>query len=184
MSGIDEPASERALRLVQVFYADTKQFASFESIGSHDMPVGPRALLAHSNHMTLAMERFHGGPVGLIVVDRQHCEDGRYAREILLTAPDGRTVQYGIVRIDLSSLPEATAWAIQVESEPLGRILTKAGLLCDVHDVELLRVEFGPSFAAFFGNQHAPDTFGRVATIGLEGRPIIELLEIVAPGTA
>jgi chorismate-pyruvate lyase len=134
--------------------------------------------------MTLAMERFHGGPVQLIVAARRDCDDGRYAREILLTGPDGRIVQYGIVRIALDRLPIATATAIRLESEPLGRILTSAGLLCDVHDVHVLRVVSGPDFASIMGSPDGAETFGRVATIRLDSQPIIELLEIVAPATA
>jgi hypothetical protein len=134
--------------------------------------------------MTLAMERFHGGPVGLVVVARRDCDVGHYAREILLTDPVGRVVQVGVVRIDLAQLPVATAAAIRSESAPLGRILLSAGLHCDVHDVELLRIDAGVEFAAVVGTNKETRAYGRVASIGLNGVTIIELLEIVAPGTA
>jgi chorismate-pyruvate lyase len=134
--------------------------------------------------MTLAMERFHGGHVSLVVVARRQCDDGRYAREILLKRPDGRVVQAGIVRIDLARFSEANAAAIRSESTPLGRILLAAGLHCDVHDVELLRLDPGPEFSAVVGSSSTAPAFGRVASIGLDGRAIIDLLEIVAPGTA
>lgn len=177
-------AAARALDLAKLFHRDTERLASFTSARIGDLPEGPRTLLAHSSHMTLAMERFHHGPVSLTVVDRRDCPDGRYAREILLHGPDGRIVQYGIVRIDLHCVPYDAAAAIRAESTPLGRILTSAGLLCDVHDVELLRVEPGADLVATLGSEAAISTFGRVATIEVEGRPLIELLEIVAPGTA
>ncbi len=184
MSGTADQGLERALGLVRVFHADTERFAGFASASAEELPPGQHTLLAHSSHMTLAMERFHGGPVGLTVVSRRDTQDGRYAREILLTSQDGRIIQYGIVRIDLGSLAITTQAAIRLESEPLGRILTTAGLLCEVHDVELLRVAVGPECAALVGSLEGAETFGRVATIGLDGRAIIELLEIVAPGTA
>lgn len=184
MSGLIDHASEQARELVRVFHAEPDRFARFSAAAADDLPPGPRTLLAHASHMTLAMERFHGGPVRLVVAASRDCDDDRYAREILLTASDCRIVQYGIVRLGLKRLPAATAAAIRLESEPLGRILLSAGLLCNVRDVELLRVAAGPEFAAVMHAAEGAETFGRVATIRLDGHAVIELLEIVAPGTA
>jgi hypothetical protein len=184
MSDRTDGAVERANSLVRVFHTPPDRFAKFSGVAPDDMPPGPRTLLDHSNHMTLAMERFHGVPVSLVVVARRQCDDGRYAREILLERPDGRVVQVGIVRIDLAGFSEATATAIRSESIPLGRILLDAGLHCDVHDVTLLRLNPGLEFAALVGLSSTAPAFGRVASIGLNGISIIELLEIVAPGTA
>jgi chorismate-pyruvate lyase len=107
--------------------------------------------------------------------------DGRnlYAREILLARPDGAVVQYGIVRIDLDAVDAETAARIRRAAEPLGSILVEAGLLCEVHDVRLLRIVPGLHLARLIGNERA-ETFGRVAEIVVAGRPAIELLEIVA----
>jgi hypothetical protein len=169
---------------VRIFHDPPDRFARVSSVAADTVTPGPRTLLDHASHMTLAMERFHGGPVGLVVVARRDCDDGRYAREILLTDPTGHVVQVGIVRIDLAQLPNATATAIRSESTPLGRILLAAGLHCDVHNVQLLQVDAGPEFAAVVGIPAKTKTFGRVASIGLDGVTIIELLEIVVPGTA
>lgn len=184
MTGHGEGAVARAESLVHVFHDPTERFARFASVAADAMPPGARTLLDHSSHMTLAMERFHGGPVGLVVVARRDCEDGHYAREILLTDPAGRVVQVGIVRIDLAQFPEATAADIRSESTPLGRILLAAGLHCDVHDVQLLQIDTGPAFDAVAGGPAETKAFGRVASIAMDGVTIIELLEIVAPGTA
>jgi hypothetical protein len=185
VSGQPDGAVERAHALVQLFHAPPERFGRFSNVAPDAMPPGPRTLLDHSSHMTLAMERFHGGPVRLVVLARRECDDGRYAREILLTDPAGRVVQAGIVRIDLTRFSEANAAAIRSESTPLGRILLAAGLHCDVHDVKLLQLDPGPEFAAVVGSASTTTSaFGRVASIGLDGVTIIELLEIVAPGTA
>ncbi len=184
MSGRGAGAVARAESLVRLFHAPHERFARFASVAADALPSGPRTLLDHSSHMTLAMERFHGGPVGLRVVARRECDDGHYAREILLTDPAGRVVQVGVVRIDLARFPAATAAAIRSESTPLGRILLEAGLHCDVHDVQLLQIDPGPDFTAVVGTPSKAKAFGRVASIGLDGVAIIELLEIVAPGTA
>jgi len=174
----------RARDLAGLFHADPDVFARFAPAVPDELPAGPRQLLAHASHMTVAMERFHGGPVSLAVAARTTCADGRYAREILLARPDGRVVQYCVVRIDLRELPAADAAAIRAESAPLGRILIDAGLLCEVQQVSLLRVRAGPELAALCGPASTAETFGRVATIGVAGQATVELLEIVAPGSA
>jgi hypothetical protein len=187
MTAAPPDAVGRARALARLFHPDLEAFARFAAATPADLPAGPRQLLDHSSHMTVAMERFHAGPVSLAVAARKACEDGRYAREIMLATPDGRVVQHGVVRIDLSALPAVTAEAIRAESAPLGRILIDAGLLCEVQDVALLEVQAGRELAALCGQTNVttmPRTFGRVATIGVAGRATVELLEIVAPGTA
>jgi chorismate-pyruvate lyase len=179
-AGIDTPV-RRAGELAALFCRQPDEFGSFVEVRPADVPQPARDLLDHQSHMTVAMERHHGGPVGLRVVAERVIEDGRnarYAREILLVGPDGGVVQHGIVRIDLAALPAETAAAIRAARVPLGRILIEAGLLCDVQNVRLVRVEPGPHLAALLGG--GATTFGRVAEIGLGGRPAIELLEIVA----
>ena len=182
--GVARSAEARARDLVAIFHADPAAFGGIAPVAAERVPDGPRRLLDHGSHMTVAMERLHGGPVALRVVDRRADAAGRYAREILLAGPDGRIVQHGIVRIDLERLGPETAALVRAERTPLGRILLAAGLLCDVHDVALVEIAPGPHLRGLFGTPAAATTFGRVAEIGVAGSPAVELLEIVAPGTA
>ncbi len=190
MNGPGDGGVGRAEALVRLFHPEPATFAGFAPAAAVELPAGCRELLAHSSHMTVAMERFHGGPVRLEVVARREDAEGRYAREILLATPAGRIVQQGIVRLDLARLDPATAAAIREESVPLGRILIAAGLFCDVHDVELLRIRPAAELLAACGggaggkSGKSLESFGRVATIGVAGQTAVELLEIVAPGTA
>ena len=182
MSGsTDALAGTRARELVGLFHHDLDRFGTLAPVPAEEMPRDARRLLDHTSHMTVAMDRFHDHPVSLRVVNRRDCPDGRYAREILLHLPDGCVVQHGIVRIDLAAVTPETAAAIRDEGTPLGRILLAAGLHCDVHDVQLLQISTGPHLASLFQVDVATPTFGRVALIGLAGRPAIELLEIIAP---
>jgi hypothetical protein len=183
MSGANgEAAVARGRELVALFHPDSGSFGHLALISPERMPEGDRRLLDHRSHMTVAMERLHGGPVRLRVIDRHEDAIGRYAREILLVGPDSRVVQHGIVRIDLRRLSAELAAAIRSESVPLGRILIGAGLLLDVHDVALLAIAPGPHLRRLFDTT-AATTHGRVATIDLDGVPAVELLEIVAPGS-
>ena len=187
----DRPdAVARATALVGVF-SSPPEFGEIRNVGTEQVPQPSRTLLDHRSHMTVAMERFYGCDVCLRVVATK--ADGGddspssswYAREILLETPAGVVVQYGIVRINLASLDEATAVEIRRAQRPLGRILIAAGMLRDVHGVELLEVLPGPHLRKLFlsdaGAAAAP-IYGRVANIQLNGLPAVELLEIVAPG--
>lgn len=139
------------------------------------VPEPARTLLDHARHMTDAQERFHGGLVELRVLGV--VSDGpSYAREILLARPDGRIVQYGIVRIDLTTIDAATAARIRRADTPLGRILAEAGMLCAVGDVQLVEFIPGPRLAVHLGPQ---PRFGRVADIRVADVPAVELLEVV-----
>jgi hypothetical protein len=179
------PAVSRAIDLLCLFHPAKEGFAGVRAVEAPVVPQPYRTLLDHTSHMTEAMERHHGGPVSLRVVQvAEGSVDGRgYAREILLARGDGLVVQYGIVRIDLSIIDGATAAAIRAAEVPLGRLLIEAGLLRDVHDVGLLEVTPGQGLCRLFGHDGCPTTFGRVAEISLSGRPAIELLEVAAPRT-
>jgi chorismate-pyruvate lyase len=172
----------RALALVREFHADPDAFGRFGELPPAAVPEPPRRLLDHRSHMTVAMQRFHGGPVELaIVAERPAASDrDRYAREILLRH-DGTVVQHGIVRLDLAAMPPQAAAAIRLGRTPLGRILVDTGLLCDVQHVRLLEVRTGPHLARLFGVPGEAVTYGRVAEIRVAGAPAVELLEIVAP---
>ena len=175
------PAVERAANLISLFHDESEAFAELRGVASADVPEPYAGLLAHNSHMTVAMERFHGGPVSLTVVSERTQEptgttSGSYAREILLSRGDGTVVQFGIVRIDLSPLPAASRDAILQKGEPLGRILIASGVHRQVQAVELLEITPGPAFARLMNANGV--TYGRVAEIRLDGRPAVELLEV------
>ena len=188
---------DRARGLAGIFCSPVERFGLFRSVPAERVPDPFRGLLDHHSHMTVAMERFHGGRVGLriaSVVDGHPAgtdagTHATYAREILLLGPGEQVVQHGIVRINLTDVGPGVAAAIRAGRIPLGRILIDAGLLRDVQRVGLLEVLPGPHLAGLFGLDGAAGpasvgghvTFGRVAEIVLDGRPAVELLEIVAP---
>jgi len=173
----------RAASLASLFCPVAKEFGQFSTIDPGDVPPLPRRLLDHRGHMTVTMEQQYDCLLDLrVVAERDESPvgtTGRYAREILLATPAGRVVQYGIVRIDLRAVEPVVAAAIRSRRAPLGRILVQAGLLCDVQNVALVRVSPGPHLRKLLADA-GHDTYGRVAEIVVAGRPMIELLEIVA----
>lgn len=179
MTAAGRNAAARAADLVGLFVAPAADFGTLTEVPAERVPEPYRSLLDHASHMTVAMERHHGGPVTLRVVAESAGPGAAYAREILLAGPGGGVVQHGIVRIDLAAVDSGTAARIRAATAPLGRILVEAGALCEVGDVGLVEVVPGPHLRRLLGPR---STFGRVATIGVGGRPAIELLEIVAAG--
>lgn len=161
----------------------------FEEVRGDDLPPDAAELLDHDHHMTVTLERFHRHPVR-VVVDRQHFDDGLYCREITLTVPgdaDGggssaaadRTVLYGLVCLDSSTLESELFDAIRRGETPLGRILIDADVLRTVERKRLWRITAGPTLARLGGVAPGAAVYGRTALIRFDGRPAIELLEVV-----
>jgi len=184
----------RATTLVHLFCSPA-DFGVVRGVSPEQVPEPVRSLLDHRSHMTVAMERFYGGDVRLRVVASAKNQsaalpgDDWYAREILLETESGTIVQHGIVRIDLTNLDPATAAAVRAARRPLGRILIEAGMLREVHGVKLLHIVPGPHLRELLcskasGLAAVDSLYGRVATIELDGRPAVELLEIVVPTRA
>lgn len=183
----------RAEGLVALFHRPTTSFARFVPVWRAALPPPFAELLAHASHMTVAMERFYGGPVSVDVLEVHDADvvtaTGRawYEREILLHTADGQVVQHGIVRIDLGRVSPRVSAEVRAGEVPLGRVLIAAGMLLEVQRVGLLHVDIGPQLSALFGPPGpgigpARETFGRVAEIAIDGVSAVELLEIVAPG--
>ena len=145
------------------------------------VPPPYRGLLVHDYHMTVTVEAYHGDLVDVRVLARRQDGDS-YAREILLTRRgDGRVVQFGIVRIHLQYCSPAVRAEILAGRTPLGRILIKHEVLRRIEPTAYLRVVPGPNMMTWFGLAEPRPTYGRLAYIHCDGRPAVELLEIVTP---
>jgi chorismate-pyruvate lyase len=159
-------------RLFSPDWADVPQYRFVESSA---VPEPYFTLLCHDHHMTVTLEKYHGGPVELHKLAIKH-EGDIYARKLLLTRQGTHdVVMFGIVRIDLSWCSAQVREEIVAAKTPLGRILIQ-------HDV-LRRVAFHRC-AYFPGGGElerriALPTYGRLATIYCNDRPSIELLEII-----
>lgn len=152
------------------------ELGEFQSVMPDQLPAAYRTLLAHTGHMTVTLEAFHNTLVDVRVLS-ETADDSSYAREIALTRQsDGAVVQYGLMRIWLADLPEPVRQEIQGRQTPLGRVLIRHGLLRDVELLSLWRVTPGQATAGQLGAEPA---FGRSAQILVDGRPTVQLLEIV-----
>lgn len=167
--------------LIGIFFPTAADLGTFERVSPAEMPRVYRQLLAHTEHMTVKVEEFHQDRVDVEVLDRRRTGN-EYARLILLRRQrDRRVVQFGIPRLKLELLEAEVRREIEAEKTPLGRVLIEHNVLREVELVELWRVQPGPALVRMFELPAAVETFGRTALIRCDGKPAIELLEIVAP---
>lgn len=145
------------------------------------VPEPYRTLLAHHEHMTVTMERYYGTAVTVEVLDRER-SGAIYARKILLhRADNGRVVQFGIVRFDLSYVTEDVRREIESEATPLGRVLIQHNVLRHVDLGAVLAIMPGPELRNWLGVRDDEPVYGRLATIFCNSKPAVDLLEIAAP---
>lgn len=143
-------------------------------------PAYARELLAHHSHMTVTLERHHGGPVSVEVAKSTRDGD-RYARKIILRRPDGRVVLYGIMRFDFRHCSAEVRDRILEEKTPLGRILIEHDVLRKITTHAVLRLEPTEEILRVFGLAAPEPVYGRLATIFCNHEPAVDLLEIVPP---
>lgn len=152
-----------------------------QSIPSYEIPEPYRALLAHYHHMTVTVERHYGDRVNVRVLESRS-NANEYSRKILLEL-DGnhKVVQFGIVTIDLSLLAPPVRDQIVAADTPLGRVLIQNNVLREVHPTGYLRIEPNAGLKHWFQMKDVEPLYGRLGIIMADGKPAIEVLEILAP---
>jgi hypothetical protein len=166
------------------FYPSLSELGEFELIDAGDMPEDYQTLLAHDDHMTVTVEAFHGSMVDVRVL-AEHREGEVYTRaSLLVRQTDGVVVQLGIMRINMLGLSDVVRREIEQKRTPLGRVLIRHNVMRHVKLFKLWRIWPGPELARHLGIQASGGgerqcIYGRSAGIVVEGRPAVELLEIV-----
>ncbi|OAI54400.1 hypothetical protein AYO44_15130 [Planctomycetaceae bacterium SCGC AG-212-F19] len=171
------------LDLHQLFalFAPTDDVPAYEVVPGDAVPEPYHALLVHDHHMTVTVEAFHGGRVGVRILDRAQTP-AWYARKILLYLErNHQVVQFGIMRVYFEHLGEKVRREIQAGQTPLGRVLIENDVLRRVQPTTFLRIDPAPGMVKYFELLHAEPTYGRLAYIHCNNKPAVEVLEIVAP---
>jgi len=167
------------IELTDLFFSSLAEVGKFHSVEAADLPEAYRALLAHHDHMTVTVEAWHNSLVDVRVLG-EHRDGNLYARKIVLALQrDHHLVQFGIMRVDLSGLPEVVRLEIESQALPLGRILIRHHLMREVELLGLWQVTPGPELRSQLHLEDAADVYGRTARISVAGKPAVELLEIV-----
>jgi hypothetical protein len=137
-------------------------------------------LLVHHEHMTLVLQRHHGSPVAVEVME-EHRDGEIYTRKIALSpTPSGPVVEWGICRLNFRHIADDVRDEILARKTPLGAILIRHKVHRRVKPRYFLRLPPHSEILKMFG---APDNdepaYGRIGTIYCDDEPAIELLEIV-----
>jgi len=168
-----------AERLAMLFYNELVELGRFEPIAVDRLPAEYRSLLAHHDHMTVALEAYHNSLVVVRALDEWR-DESSYARCSLLSRQtDGAIVQFGIMRIWLGELPEAAQQEIISNKLPLGRVLIRHNVLREVELITFWRIEPGPVLRKHVPLSGEKLLYGRSAQILVDQRPTVQLLEIV-----
>jgi chorismate-pyruvate lyase len=168
-----------ASRLATLFFSDLDELGRFIPCTLGDLPRDAQQLLAHTNHMTVALESFHRSTVDVHALAEWR-DDASYARCSLLSRQsDGALVQFGIMRIWLADLPADAREEITSKRSPLGRVLIDHNILREVDLITLWRIEAGPALQKHLQVKKGTILYGRTAQILVEERPTVQLLEIV-----
>jgi chorismate-pyruvate lyase len=168
-----------ASRLATLFFSDLDELGRFVPTSLENLPPACRTLLAHTDHMTVALEAFHRTPVTVHALAEWR-DEASYARCSLLSRQsDGALVQFGIMRIWLADLPAAAQEEITSKRSPLGRVLIEHNVLREVELITLWRIQPGPVLQKHLPIKENMPLYGRTAQILVEERPTVQLLEIV-----
>jgi hypothetical protein len=164
-----------------VLFPPADYLRALEEVPAAKVPQPYRGLLVHEHHMTVTVEAHHAGLVDVRVLEERR-ENDAYARKILLALQGtGKIVQFGLMRIHLNYCTPAVQAEILSRRTPLGRILIEHNVLRRIEPTAYLRVVPGPAMMEWFGLAEPLPTYGRLAMIHCDGKPAVELLEIVAP---
>ncbi|MDB5331409.1 MAG: hypothetical protein JWP03_2560 [Phycisphaerales bacterium] len=135
-------------------------------------------LLVHHEHMTIVLEKHHGRPVDVHVLDEQLTGDS-YIRKISLT-PIGsdKVVEWGIVRLNFRYMSAQVREEILAKKLPLGAILIKHNVHRRIKPRYFLRFPENGQVLKLFTPNCDQAAWGRLGTIFCDDEPAIELLEI------
>lgn len=152
-----------------------------QEVQAEKIPLRPRQLLVHNQHMTATLQAHYQQPVELHVL--KHREQGDvYGRKILLTINGGRlVVEFGLVRLNLAFLPVSARQEVVSRSRPLGEILARHNILTRVEPRWYVCFLGDCQVVQWFASAAVTQAYGRIGVIYCDGQPAVELLEVV-PG--
>lgn len=173
-----DPSKE--LRLMLAFFGEAT-LPLCQEIPADEVPDPFRSLLVHDEHMTVTLERYHGGPV-MVRPYLVHRQGDLYGRKLdLVTQKDGQVVMTGIMLFNFSFSTPRVRDLILEQKVPLGRILIENDILRRISSETFLRIDAADPLVGRFHLERPQPAYGRLATIFCDEKPAVDLLEIVNP---
>jgi hypothetical protein len=139
------------------------------------------SLLVHEGHMTAVLQDHYRDQISLRVLE-EHRSNDVYGRKIVLALNRTRqVVEFAVMRSSLRDCSPRLKEAILEGKKSLGLILMEHVARRHVVPEHFLRLRPAAQLKGHFGRTGRCITYGRLATIYLDGQPTMRLLEVVAP---
>jgi chorismate-pyruvate lyase len=149
-------------------------------VSAEEIPEPFHTLLVHDADMTSTLKRFHGDS---LVLKRLHVEeiDGELDREVVLcTESKGRPVEYGVIRIALTSFDPAARESILAGVIPLGQILDDFAVSYVSRPSEYFRIQNLPYLEKELEDPGVSERYGRINSLtSPSGELLAEVIEIL-----
>ena len=162
-------------------FPPAKLLTRSDLVAPEEVPEPYHRLLCHEHHMTVTVERYHGEPVDVEVVEEIRGQEAYARKSVLRLSQSGRVVQFNLMRVHFRYCSSAVRQEILAGGTPLGRVLINHKVMRHVMPTAFLRVMPTAEVASWFGLSEPRHTFGRLALIVCDERPAVEVMEIVAP---
>ncbi len=164
------------------FYAQAgRPLPRIEPVEGKDVPEPYQTLLVHQNDMTPTLEQFHGSKIHLEVIRSQQRGDF-YFREVILLTEEGKPVEFGAIKINLSLFPSAACAQILGELIPLGTLLAEYKVTHTSRPKAFLRIESDDFINTAFKLTGQRWLYGRRNTLwNPQQLPLAEIVEILPP---
>jgi chorismate-pyruvate lyase len=131
--------------------------------------------------MTPTLEQFHGSKIHLEVIRSQQRGDF-YFREVILLTEEGKPVEFGAIKINLSLFPSAARAQILGERIPLGTLLAEYKVTHTSRPKAFLRIESDDFINTAFHLTGQRWLYGRRNTLwNPQQLPLAEIVEILPP---
>ena len=158
------------------------------SLPAAALPQPYRSLLVHNSDMTSTLKHYHQDNLSLRVLHRE-VSSSELRREVLLCrCADGKPVEYGVIRIALSSFASSAREAILKGVVPLGQILDAFGIRYWSRPNEYFRIDGNEYLRRRLDDRSTAERFGRVNTLsrpaGGELAEVVEILPTTECGSA
>jgi chorismate-pyruvate lyase len=146
------------------------------------IPEPQRSLLVHDRDMTPTLEKFHGSPIELRILKCWWTGDSLMREVVLVLKENGRPVEFGAIRIDISAISGEARKVILENRLPFGTILKEYVIDHMSRPSAFLRVLPDAVMRQALGLKDSEPLYGRCnSLLDLNGRLLAEVVEILPP---
>jgi len=164
-----------------VLVADLSRLEIHE-LGGDQMPEPYKSLLMHEQDMTHRLQAFVGQAIHIRPLHVQHEEDTLERRVLLIGDDDGRTVEFGAIRIHLGAFAAPAREEILACRSPLGAILKAHAIGYRCHPAAFFSLCGSDFLHDAFELDVATTLYGRVNRIeDTRGALLAEVVEVLPP---